>query len=100
MHKNQTPGHNLLVTLLCPRCKHRVGVMAYFPFSIKTVKPGDISLLDGTPVQNPDKLCCRHCFQVFPAKAAAIPQYLLDAATGELARLQREAEETADALPA
>lgn len=99
---NNTPGHNLLVTLLCPnrRCLKRVAVMSYFPFSTRVIKPGDITLIDGRTAPNPDKLVCRHCFTTFPARKAAIPDYLMQAAKGDLQKEYERALQADNALPA
>ena len=71
--------------------------MEYFPFSMKTIKRGDITLVDGRTADNPDKLVCRKCWTVFRAKSAAIPGYLMDAAKGELQKQYQEAMQAADA---
>lgn len=99
MQSNKNPGFNLLVTLLCPNCKHRVAVMEFFPFSTRTIKPGDITLIDGSDPTDVNRLVCRRCFTVFPPKKAAIPKYLIDAATGELQKEYRKSLKAADALP-
>lgn len=75
------PPAGMLVTLLCPnkRCMHRVAVMAYFPWTTRAVKPGDITLIDGRTAPDVNRLVCRRCFTTFPPRKAAIPRHLVEA---------------------
>lgn len=93
------PGHNLLVTLCCPVCNRRVAVMPYFPLKTKTIRPKDITYVyDGKSPDTPEKLVCRKCWAVFPARAASIPKYLEAAARGELQREIDQLRKTEDSL--
>ena len=82
----KTPGLNLLVTLLCPNptCGKRVAVMDGFPSQLRTIPRGGVTYVDGRTAWDPDKLVCRRCFNCFPAYKAKIPQYLQEAASGDL----------------
>ena len=49
---------------------------------------GEITLIDGRTAPDPYRLVCKACFTVFPAYKAGIPQYLIDAARGDLLKEQ------------
>ena len=68
----------LLVTLLCPNCRSRVAIMDHFPRTPKDVKPGDITLVDGSTAKDVQRLVCRNCRTTFPPDKAALPEYLFE----------------------